>query len=151
MIIPGINLLLHSGDINQLIKNDLDSYNYTKGVVTEVSLIENTKINVSYDKSSHKLVYRYIIKSGTSIDTLNETWSVYTYALKHVVPHKINDTIDYYKSSNNELPNLTIDRFTLNNSHKDFNEIRWFSISLSVIGFLIVILFSKQLLKSTKT
>lgn len=148
MIIPGINLLLHSGDINQLIKNDLDSYNYTKGVVTEVSLIENTKINVNYDKSSHKLVYRYIIKSGASIDTLNETWSVNTYDLKNIVPHKEGDSIDYYKSSNNELPSLTTDRFNLNSTHKDFNGTRWFSITLSLIGLLIVILFSKQLLQN---
>lgn len=148
MIIPGINLLLHSGDINQLIKNDLDSYNYTKGVVTEVSLIENTKINVSYDKSSHKLVYRYLIKVDTTIDTLNEKWSVYTYDLKNIVPHKVGDSIDYYKSSNKELPNLTVDRYTLNNAHKDFNGIRWFSIGLSLIGLLIVILFSKQLLQN---
>lgn len=73
MICPGINLLLHSDNIDQQNKNDLESYSYTKGIVAKADLIENTKINVSYDKSSHKLVYRYIINSSNSIDTLNET------------------------------------------------------------------------------
>lgn len=150
MIYPGINLLLHSDNIDQQSKNDLESYSYTKGIVVKADLIENTKINVSYDKSSHKLVYRYIINSSNSIDTLNETWSVYTYALKHVVPYKVNDTIDYYKSSNDKLPNLTIDRFTLNNSHKDFKFTRWFSIGLSLIGILLVGFFTRQLLHKTE-
>lgn len=150
MICPGINLLLHSDNIDQQNKNDLESYSYTKGIVAKADLIENTKINVSYDKSSHKLVYRYIINSSNSIDTLNETWSVYTYALKHVVPYKVNDTIDYYKSSNDKLPNLTIDRFTLSNSHKDFKFTRWFSIGLSLIGVLLVGFFTRQLLHKTE-
>ena len=121
-----------------------------KGVVVDAQLIKNEKIGVNYDKSSHKLVYRYLLNHNQQTDTLIETHRVYTYDVKHIIEHKLGDTIAFYKTNNTQLPNLSVNDFKLRNTHKDFKFTLWFAFVLLSVGLILVVLFSKQILKTLK-
>lgn len=148
LTIPSIRLLLMSNDIVELKKINYESYEPQKAIVESIDLLSSDKYPVNYDKDSFKRIYKYHLLNidSNQKDTVLETVKKSSYFFEQLKPlYKINDTIRYYKSSNNQLNNLSETEYNFNSRAKEKNPIKWFSLVILVSSISLIIILLKQL------